>query len=90
MPKNGGQAKRLTFHSGNETPYTFSSDDKHVIFGAARQDLAKHRQYPTGAQPEVYSVPVTAGRVNQLFTIPGEDLQVNAQGSQMVYHDRKG
>ena len=90
MPKEGGQATRLTFHSANESPFTFSADDKNVIFGAARQDLAQHRQYPSGVQPEVYSVPVKGGRVNQVFTLPGEYVQVNAQGTQMMYHDRKG
>ena len=90
MPAQGGQATRLTFHSADETPHTFSADDKNVIFGAVRQDLAQHRQYPTGAQPEVYSVPLSAGRVNQLFTIPAEYVQVNADGTQMIYHDKKG
>ncbi|MDF1697190.1 MAG: S41 family peptidase [Saprospiraceae bacterium] len=90
MSKNGGQATRLTYHSANEIPFSFSSDDANVIFGAVRQDLAQHRQYPTGAQPEVYSVPVNSGRVNQIFTIPAEGVQVNAQGSQMLYHDKKG
>jgi len=90
MPKDGGPATRLTFHSTNEHPFSFTADDRQVIFGAVRQDLAQHRQYPTGSQPEVYRVPVTAGRVNQVFTIPAEYVQVNADGSQMIYHDKKG
>src|SRR5690348_10638807 len=63
---DGGEAKRLTFHSANETPYTFTSDDKDVIFGAARQDAAANRQYPTGAQPELYVVPAAGGRPIQI------------------------
>src|SRR5947209_6373387 len=54
---DGGEAKRLTFHSANETPWTFSADDKNIIFGAARQDAASNRQFPTGALPELYEVP---------------------------------
>ena len=60
MPKDGGQATRLTFHSTSEHPFTFSADDKNVIFGAVRQDDFMHIQYPTRAQPEVYSVPVNS------------------------------
>ncbi len=90
MNANGGEATRITFHSNDESPFSFSSDDKHVLFGATRQDLAEHRQYPTASQPELYKVPVTGGRVDQVFTIPAEYVQVSKDGSQMVYHDKKG
>lgn len=90
MNAKGGKATRLTFHSNDEKPFTFSHDDKQVIFGAVRQDLASHRQYPTGSQPELYSVPTEGGRVDQVFTVPAEYVQVNNDGSQMVYHDKKG
>jgi tricorn protease len=90
MAANGGSATRLTFHSANESPYSFSSTNKEVIFGAQRQDDVKHRQYPTGSQPELYSVPVKGGKVSQLFTIPAEYVQVSKNGKTMVYHDKKG
>jgi Tol biopolymer transport system component/C-terminal processing protease CtpA/Prc len=86
----GGEAKRLTYHSANESPYCFSADNKTVIFGAQRLDAVNHRQYPTGSQPEVYKVPVVGGTVDQLWTIPAEDIQVRNDGQQMVYHDKKG
>ncbi len=90
MSAMGGQATRLTFHSNDEVPYTFSADNKHVIFGATRQDLAEHRQYPTGSQPELYQVPLNGGRVDQILTIPAESVQINKDGSQLLYHDKKG
>jgi len=90
MNAKGGKATRLTFHSNDETPYTFSADDTFVLFGAARQDHVQHRQYPISRQPELYSVPVQAGGVTQVLTVPAEDVQVNIQGTQMVYHDKKG
>ena len=90
MNANGGKANRLTFHSTNESPYSFSSNNKEVIFGAQRQDDVKHRQYPTGSQPELYSVPVKGGRVSQIFTIPAEYVQVSNNGKTMLYHDKKG
>src|SRR5690554_2596526 len=90
MNVNGGKATRLTFHSNDESPFSFSQDDKHVLFGAVRQDLAEHRQYPTGSQPELYKVPVQGGRVDQVLTVPTEYVQVSKDGSKIVYHDKKG
>jgi tricorn protease len=90
MPAEGGAAQRLTFHSNDEMPYSFSHDDSKVIFGGVRLDLAEHRQYPTGSQPELYTVPVKGGRVDQLFTVPAEYIAVSKDGSKMLYHDKKG
>ncbi|WP_422356195.1 S41 family peptidase [Roseivirga pacifica] len=90
MSAKGGAAKRLTFHSGNESPFSFSHDNAAVIFGTHRQDTKEHRQYPTGSQPELYSVPVSGGRVDQIFTIPAEYVQVSNDGNTMIYHDKKG
>lgn len=90
MDAEGGPATRLTFHSADERPYSFSPDNGSVLFGAMRQDDVLHRQYPTGRQPELYSVPLKGGRVMQILTVPAEDVQLNADGTQMVYHDLKG
>lgn len=90
MDAEGGPATRLTYHSANETPYSFSADDTAVLFGASRLDAVAHRQYPTGSQPELYSVPVTGGRVDQVLTVPAEQVQVNAEGTHLVYQDKKG
>lgn len=90
MDALGGPATRLTFHSNDEMPYAFSHDDSSVIFGAVRQDRAEHRQFPTPSQPELYQVPAEGGRVGQIFTIPAEYVQVSADGSRMLYHDKKG
>ncbi len=90
MNPMGGEATRLTFHSGNESPYSFSSDDRYVIFGGMRNDIAEHRQYPTGSQPELYQVPIAGGRVDQVWTIPAEYVKVSKNGRQMIYHDKKG
>ncbi|MEQ8573065.1 MAG: peptidase S41, partial [Fulvivirga sp.] len=90
MDALGGPATRLTFHSNDEKPYSFSADNKSVIFGGTRQDLAMHRQYPTSSQPELYQVPVGGGRIDQVFTIPAEFVQVSKDGNTMIYHDKKG
>ncbi|MEH6762416.1 MAG: S41 family peptidase [Maribacter arcticus] len=90
MDAQGGPATRLTYHSTDEIPFSFSADDATILFGATRLDAVAHRQYPTGTQPELYSVPVQGGRVDQVLTVPAEDVQVNSDGSKMVYHDKKG
>lgn len=90
IPAAGGKTSRLTFHSNDEKPFSFSADDKYVIFGGVRLDAAEHRQYPTASQPELYKVPVTGGRVEQILTVPAEYAQVNKDGSKIVYHDKKG
>nr|WP_194975153.1 S41 family peptidase [Aquiflexum lacus] len=90
MSAEGGPATRLTYHSNDEMPYSFSADDNSVIFGGVRQDLAEHRQYPKGSQPELYQVPVKGGRIDQVWTIPAEYVQVSKDGKKMIYHDKKG
>lgn len=90
MDASGGEATRLTYHSTDEIPYDFSPDGQRVIFGAARMDLAEHRQYPTGSQPELYQVAKGGGRVDQVWTIPAEYVQTSKDGSKMIYQDKKG
>ncbi|MBX9781464.1 MAG: PDZ domain-containing protein [Chitinophagaceae bacterium] len=87
---NGGEAKRVTYHSAQEYPYDFTADDKSIIFGSARMDAAANRQFPTGSMPELYSVSVNGGRVNQLLTTPAEDVKTSKDGSKWIYHDKKG
>lgn len=90
MDALGGPATRLTYHSNDEHPYSFSHDSTSVLFGSVRQDRAEHRQYPTSAQPELYSVPINGGRVDQVFTVPAQYVQVSNSGESLVYHDKKG
>ncbi len=90
MPAEGGEAKRLTFHSAAEYPYAFTSDDKYVLFGAARMDTASNRGFPTGSQPELYRVPTTGGRVEQVLTTPAEDVKMSRAGDFLIYMDKKG
>ncbi|MCJ7485852.1 MAG: peptidase S41, partial [Candidatus Aminicenantes bacterium] len=90
MPAAGGQARRLTFHSASELPFSFSPDDKDVLFGAARQDTAANRLFPTGSQPELYKVPVAGGRAVQVLSTPAEDARYSRDGRFLIYHDKKG
>jgi len=90
VPSKGGEPKRLTYHSADELPYAFTADDKHVLFGAARYDIASSRLYPTVSQPELYSVPINGGLVNQVLPVPAESVSVSHDGKLLAYHDKKG
>ena len=90
MPATGGEATRLTYHSLDEKPSDFSTDDQHVIFSGIRQDLHTNVQFPSGVMAELYRVPVNGGRVDQVFTSPGHDARYSPDGSKIIYHDRKG
>ncbi len=90
MPAGGGTATRLTYHSNDELPFSFGANDSTVVFGTHRQDAAAHRQYPTGSQPELYTVPTEGGRVAQLLTVPAEYARLSPDGTTLLYHDKKG
>lgn len=90
MPATGGEAKRLTFNSAREVPSTFTADNRAVLFNGNRQDLATHVQFPAGGMAELYSVPVTGGRVSLLLTTPAFDATVDSKGEKIIFHDYKG
>lgn len=90
MPVGGGEAKRLTFHSNREIPSSFTADNKCVLFSAYRQDPVSNAQFPIPLMSELYSVPVTGGRVSQVLPIPAMDATVNSAGDKIIYHDLKG
>ncbi|GJM35676.1 MAG: tricorn protease [Saprospiraceae bacterium] len=90
MPAEGGEAKRLTFHSNNEKPSSFSTDNKSIVFSTVRQDLYTNAQFPSGVMAELYSVPVTGGRVTQILSSPAHDATFSPDGNKLIFHDRKG
>ncbi|HPF52206.1 MAG TPA: S41 family peptidase [Draconibacterium sp.] len=87
---SGGEAKRLTYHSAGEVPSSFTPDDSEVIFTAVRQDRPTNVQFPISVMPELYSVPVAGGRVNQILTSPAYDATYSPDGTKIIFHDRKG
>lgn len=90
MPSSGGEARRLTFNSASELPSSFTADDRAVLFSASRQDLASHVQFPAGGMTELYSVPVTGGRVSLVLTTPALNAVVSTNGEKIIFHDWKG
>lgn len=72
MSADGGTARRLTYHSASEIPSAFTPDGKFVLFSASIQDPAQSALFPTGAMTELYKVPVTGGRTEQVLATPAE------------------
>jgi len=90
MSAKGGEAKRLTFHSTNEVPSDFSRDNKNILFSGVRQDLHTNVQFPSGVMAELYSVPVSGGRVMLELTSPAHNATYSPNGKTLIFHDRKG
>ncbi|MEO1050951.1 MAG: S41 family peptidase [Bacteroidota bacterium] len=90
MPSSGGEAQRLTYHSTADYPSDFKQDDSQVIFTSLRTDIAKNAQFPYGALPELYQVNVKGGTPSMITTMTAEYAKVSADGSRIIYHDRKG
>ena len=90
MPAAGGQASRLTYHSAGEIPSDFTADNQEVIYTSSQLDAASNQQYPSGVLPELYRISVKGGMPRQIITTPAEDARFNADGSLLVFHDRKG
>ena len=90
MPADGGTAQRLTTHSTGEIPSTFTPDGKYILFSASIQDPASSALFPTSAMTELYKVPATGGRTEQVLGTPAEAVCFDKAGHQFLYQDRKG
>jgi len=90
IPRDGGTPQRLTFHSSDDMPYSFSSDNASVLFSSARLDSPQNMQFPSGSLPELYSVSTKGGRPIQILTTPALQVSLNSDGSRMLFEDTKG
>ena len=92
MPAAGGEARRLTFHSGGRHPQQLHAPTtRRVLFTSARQDPGDQRPVPdAGTFPELYSVPVGGGEAALVLTQPAIAATVNPAGDKIIYHDQKG
>ena len=89
MPADGGTARRLTTHSTGELPSAFTPDGKYILFSASIQDPASSALFPTSAMTELYKVPATGGRTEQVLGTPAEAVCFDKAGQQFLYQDRK-
>lgn len=80
MSADGGAARRLTTHSASEIPSTFTTDGNYILFSASIQDPANSALFPTSAMTELYKVPVTGGRTEQVLGTPAEMVCFDKSG----------
>ena len=90
MPAAGGRAERLTFYSASDLPTSFTPDGQSVLFVSSRLDAQTNVQYPTGAQPELYSVSLEGGVPTQVLTTPAMYAVWDSAGARLAYSDWKG
>ena len=90
MPATGGEATRLTFHSADEVPTSFTPDGRHVLFSAAILDAPACVLYPAPAQPELYEVGLDGGMPRQVLTTPALYAAWDPSGKRLAYSDQPG
>lgn len=87
--REGGTPRRLTTHSGSETPITFK-DSEHVLFRASIQPSAEDIQFPSSTFSQVYEVSIKGGRPVMVSSMPMEHISIRKDGKQWLYQDKKG
>lgn len=88
MASEGGPARRLTFHSANDLPSSFTPDGKEVLFTSRRQDTAANAQFPRF--PQTWAVPVAGGAPRLVSPMPMEAGVFDATGGRILFQDLKG
>ena len=90
MPASGGEVRRLTFHSSDDIPSAFAPDNRRVLFSSQRMDSVSNAQFPYSLLSELYTVSIDRGTPELISTIAMEAASWNADGTAMLYQDRKG
>lgn len=89
VSSQGGEPRRLTTHSGSETPLAFT-DAGHILFAADIMPSAESITFPSNGQfSQVYRVSVEGGRPMMFSSMPMECISINKEGA-MLYQDKKG
>jgi Tol biopolymer transport system component len=86
----GGESKRLTFHSTDDTPTDFTLDGKNVLFTSARMPPVKSSAFPTSRMPQLYSVNIDGGTPFLTVGTPTLEAKISPNGKSLVYMDNKG
>jgi len=90
MPADGGASTRLTFHSADEIPTSFTPDGKAVLFTASILDAASSAGFPTDAQPELYKVKLDGGMPEQVLSTTALFAVYDRAGARLAYSDQRG
>ncbi len=90
MPANGGKAKRLTYFSGNEIPWTFTPDDKAVLYSTTFQKIWTGVQFPTHWFTELYQIDTSGKNCVQILSTTAQWVHFTPDGKHFIYQDQKG
>ena len=83
---DGGTPKRLTSHSGTESPLAFLNDSTIVFSANIMPDMRAINGFSSS---QVYTVGVDASRPRLLMSLPSDGLSVDASG-RILFQDKKG
>ncbi len=89
VSREGGEPRRLTTHSGSETPIVFRDAD-HLLFSATIQPSAEDVRFPSSTFAQVYEVSTNGGRPKMISSMPMENISIRNDGKQWLYQDKKG
>ena len=89
VSREGGEPRRLTTHSGSETPVVFRDAD-HLLFSATIQPSAEDVRFPSSTFAQVYEVSTNGGRPKMISSMPMENISIRNDGKQWLYQDKKG
>ncbi len=84
----GGEPKRLTSNSGDETPVTFK-DNNTVLYQTVGMPTPQSIFFANASFPQVYEISTEGGRSRLFSALPMIDLSIRANGD-ILYHDQKG
>lgn len=85
---NGGSTRRLTTHSGTETPLGFNADGD-LIFMANIMPSREAIQGPFQSQVYTIDIDREQARPKMMLSLPIRAVSVNTNG-EMLYEDKKG
>ncbi len=80
---------RLTFHSADDYPTDFRSNDKQVIFSSGRTPSAASSGFPTTRVHQLYEISVTGGTPKQILTTAAMQARFSPNGKLLAYMDNK-
>jgi len=87
---DGGESKRLTFHSTDDIPTDFSLDGKNVLFTSARMPPVNSSAFPTSRMPQLYSISINGGTPFITVGTPSLEAKISPNGKSLLYMDNKG
>jgi tricorn protease len=90
MPSEGGEARRLTFHSAPDLPSAFTPDDRAILFTSPRGHGKADRQFPGRLFPETYLVERESGTTRLLTDTTLEWASYAPKGDRILFQDLKG